>query len=532
MFPINKMKWRKSHYITLIITIFLFALSLVIEPITLNVGILTGGGYGKLLPYILVKIGFFLFLWIVIQGMRKIFIDRIYGNAFIIIFCVITGIYLFFYFLVFPGIWMNDAKLVYDLAVNFEAMIGQHYFTTFIYLFALMLIPNAAAIPFAFLCLNSVMASYILYKVTKIIQKKKISRTYIVIIGIMLILPPVLYSVVFPLRNGVFGFLLTCVALAIQDIELSEIKKINLHWLNLGVAVMASLRSEAILILLIYLGFIVILSLKYLKTGKYVFSLMVFFLIIRIVGSAFYPVNENKIYRMTPFISPLSCMVSDDNIKITKDEIESIEKVVSIDLLKKHADHLGAHILYNEDSNNWNRYPEDKEYYGFVKAYIKIVLRNWDLFLKTRWDTFLALNRINMSYIIDSYRVREISSDNYPTDSGTVVGFSRQKVLDFLYLLDYKVENAGNNNYPIHILLWGSWIPLGLNMLGLLICLIKRKWVASLSLALPLIQAGVVFMLVIAPIPMFSFPFYLAGFIVPLYTYIKEKINHRDMGKI
>ena len=65
---------------------------------------------------------------------------------------------------------------------------------------------------------------------------------------------------------------------------------------------------------------------------------------------------------------------------------EAIDKVVNVDLLMEHASPYRMEITSVQGA--WNKSFSNADFNEFLKVYVKLVLKNVNIFLKVRWKTF------------------------------------------------------------------------------------------------------------------------------------------------
>lgn len=511
----------RSNYQILFINIIIFIYSIFIERINLNMDYIFSN---HIVAYLLLKILFFiLLLYILWKAKKVIYMYKSDPNIkiFILVSIVYFLINLLFLFLVYPGAWMNDSFDVWNRAMNLEIYPGQGYFITIFYLFSIMLVPNAVGvIIFEILIFSIIMGRFIM------ICYKNIGK-YSIILSLIFLMPPVLLYNVFPLRAGFTGYLIIlCGTILFEIIKNNNYSKNYLIELTFYICLLSQIRSELCFILPLYFIFLICIYRNKTSWRKSIIfcALTLIGILILKIPTQYYSDEEYGVYKLTPIINPLSSMIIDPELNILDEELESFNKIIPIDLLKKYSSSIDTPLLYMAPKDSWNRNPNREEYIRFLNSYIKLVLRNPEIFIKVRLETFLSTNGIGSLPIYLPDNLENNNENIYPIAISNTTAPKRNEIFKKLYNLKDEKEYILTSEI-LHFLFWNSIVPLLFSIITLIIGIYKKK-LYSIILLMPIGEAIMIFLAVTNYNPMFHFPFYISGYALSflvIWSYINEK---------
>lgn len=178
--------------------------------------------------------------WFIKQLKDKNVIYALYTKHFFIYFTVMFV----FLLLVWPGVWRSDDIAVFNSAKNLQIEYWQHFITTVFDVFSLMILPFPAGIVVMQIFLISNIVAYIITKGQLIFSKSKL----LYLIYVPLLSPVIIDSNLFPLRLGLYSFILLLFIFELYYMRLQQ-RKITWRRIVLWsflISVLATWRSEAI----------------------------------------------------------------------------------------------------------------------------------------------------------------------------------------------------------------------------------------------------------------------------------------------
>ena len=109
-------------------------------------------------------------------------------------------------------------------------------------------------------------------------------------------------------------------------------------------------------------------------------------------------------------------MLADENFQWNDEESERniIDKIVDVDMLIENASPYGMEVVRVEGA--WNKSFSDTEFTEFLKVYMKLIMKNPQIFLKVRWNTFVLTfleGRYTISHKISNKIISSIIALTY-----------------------------------------------------------------------------------------------------------------------
>lgn len=468
--------------------------------------------------YVFVNISFITIL-MYIMSFIKIYVQKLLlKDSFYIKWLKTSFLYFLIIFLflilIWPGNWVWDEKGMFLYAQHYMYNGWQSYLMVLFYSWSLMLIPFVVGIPIIQSMIISLIFGYILCKIEEIHQSKKEK----IILFILLLLPPVVLNILYPLRMSLYASLELLFLFKIYYIWKTnkEIITSDLLFFAFCIIFLSFWRSEGIYYII--LGPLVLLKvfknqLFSLKKCVQIFMVLLLFFLV------YYPFKyidgqHENIYFLTIFPNPLSVMLQDEDLKITDKDYNNLNRVFDLEILKKYS-------AYNEvPAFNYNLVRSDyKEYMSeFIISYIKVILNNPLEYLSARFKTFFATTGLDSKYANNSpwgfYDTKYTGNDkeilnminNDPLSKPWNYEL-RNNIISFLKGADVNSDN----------LLWygqiiWNFLPMLLVLTILLIyTLIKRKITLFLLIALCLIKVPIIFLTAPANYFFYYYSIYLIG---------------------
>ena len=361
-----------------------------------------------------------------------------------------------------------------------------------------------------------------------------------------MITPAILINNLYPLRLQMYSYimLLFFTILIFDKIENNKLTILKLIKLYILIALLILWRSEGILFII--LAPILMLFVYKVKDTKINIIGVITLLIINVVilfayktmlklAADWVPFEEDR-YGLTIYINPLSEMLQKDiKGKNLEKNLEDIDKVLSIEELKKHPSFLEIPSFWESDS--LIREDFQKHLSEFKKSYIELVANNLGIFLEARMKTFLSTCTMYDTYSGTSigHLVEYYGNPNY-SSGDTVEKFLNNYKYTKAINKDLKVnvetlligENpiTHEHNKAIGMIFWNPLIQIILVIVCAIISLVKKDWI-YLGIFVTLIgNAGIVFLTAPANYFMYYLPVYISGTIIPI-IYTAELINKK-----
>ena len=538
---------KKVYYkilLSVIISILIIIISnIIIQPRIFNVN----GIFNHFKVRITINIGLACFVFLgtffILTFIEKLRNKDKYYKLWLINFCIYFVIMAIFLLLMWPGHWVWDEFWQLRTAVNLEIDTWQSYFTIIYRSICIMLIPFPAGIVIIQITILSTICSWVY---TKIYTKYK-NKIINFIFFIFMLTPAVIINNLYPLRLTMYSYILL-LFMSILLFDWIEGKKLTVYkflLISFLTFILMIWRSEGIIFLFIEP---LLVSLVYKNVNKKILT-VVALIILNIIIIKFNNIYLNILtrdakknedtYSLTIFINPLSEMLQSDlKGKNIDEDLENIDKVLNIEVLKANPSYVEIPSFWNNTDElireNW------QENLGeFKKSYVKIIINNWQEFLKARIKTFLATSccyEDNFAHIKGGSGLL-----SYYTDPN----FSSDEINIFLH--NYKFSKPINKDLKINvesffmgkdfytqtnnkafILIFWNVIPI---LLVVLICFItsifKKKYIFSLVFIALMTNFIIIFFTAPSNFFMYYVPFYICGTIISL-IFIAQNIEDKN----
>lgn len=315
-------------------------------------------------------------------------------TKFFLVYCVLFAV---IFFVLYPGTWLgSDVFLIYEKAVTCDFYYHLNYLTTLFYIVSFMIIPLPVA-PIILQILFS--ASVFAYISQKTMLTFKFEKKFAWLMITPFILFHSIFYILYPNRPILFGLIVLAifVTLFCDFYKKPIITKLKMFLLVSMTAVVSIIRTEAIYLIIVVpmlIFFIYGLKSKYKKWGilKYIALFLIPFLIVgapqkdyELFGQT---LHERQSRNLPSYISPLSLMLVDDAANLSNEDVEAIDKVLSVDDLRKYSSFYDVPCIWR--SENCIRNFDNEEYVSFRNSFISVILKNKKLFFYSKLRVFLA----------------------------------------------------------------------------------------------------------------------------------------------
>lgn len=287
-------------------------------------------------------------------------------------------------------------------------------------------------------------------------------------------------------------------------------KKAQISVVVLG-CVVATLRPEGIYIIGI-VGLIILFDKRFEKNRcKAILCLIVLFVTLGI------PQRDSNIYKSTPFINPLAGMMIDENFEWCdeKNDRAAIDAIYNVNALIEYASKNIDNFQFSElDSEKWNSEFNDEEYGLFVWTYVKLVLKNLEIFAKVRWRTFWY-TIVGENALLSARSMNDLLN-------GIITTVLKGKIVPpIVYLVSII------NSYIIY----NSVIPIILLTILTCILLAKKEWSAIFYWMMVVGEALLIFLFGTETQYMFHIQFYIPAYVgcMLLWGKLLKRINKRSV---
>jgi hypothetical protein len=458
-----------------------------------------------------------------------------------------STIYLFgmlvFLFVLWPGHFVWDEFLLIDAAKTFDINVWHSYLTIMFMSYSLMLIPFVVGIIIIQLVLISIIFGFLQSNIIQTFKNKYAN----IITYFVFFLPAVIINNFYPLRLTLYSYvlLLLFTILIFDNINKTKItfsKFILLYFLS---AIAILWRSEGIIYIFLIPIFIFISYWKQINIKK-IFLLFVIFIITNfsyngILNSIPRIKNYNEKYGLTIYVNPLSIMVQQDlKGKNIKQDLENIDKVFNLDLLKKYPSYLEIPSYWK---NDFVRTEYLKNIKDFKKSYINIILNNPKSFIEARYKTFIASSGLDSKYLAASsglaYYIYEIEHKSAVKvksiedflDSNKLtrpINFDLKAKLESI-LIGHNISD--NSSFEVVKIIFWNFIPIIIALFILMIeRIIKKDYLISIICLSFLIRVALIFLTSPASYFMYFLPEYIIGLVILIIFFLKI-FNEKKIDK-
>ncbi len=471
----------------------------------------------RLYMYALVALSFLfgiLFYFLLLRSIYLIISKNKTFSSYTKYFLFYFGIMLIFWLLCWPGIFKGDEFYVLRSALSFELSPAQTGLTSCFYIVCLLFCPTLASIVFIQLIIISVIFAYIFKNLNDIYQSKKV---WIMLPFFFLL--PIIDGNLFTLRSSLVGwlflFVLFKVFFAYKRAALSFSNFILIHSIS---GLICAWRTEYIYLVICLPVTIWLLKLirpKKLFAG--IILVFIFFCIFQIPNKI--AANGSNKYPISLVLNPVANLFTEEHLNGPQvyEDIVTINELVDVQRLR-----LDASV--RNISQYWN-IPDilpQETLQRFMLASARLIVYNFDDFLKYRFETFAYTNGIYPNYI--NHPGGEMVSGilelkYYDTDFKQIFTAVnppfgqalREKTIEFLSCRHYVQGNCTTS--PALIVFYNCIPPIILLVLFTIAALVLRKKEYVLLSLLIQIQLILIFLTAPAMFFMYYYCFYLCAYV-------------------
>ena len=459
-----------------------------------NVHFYPPAGYSANTFATLSKIVQFIYIYFVINIARRVYTNRHNPDVkdeicvFLAYFVPVILLFTFFW----PGTWSWDDVFIISGTQWWNPSAWQHFFSGFMQIVFLLNIPCVAGVVIQQIFVASLIVAYCIPRVARLFAKTSRQRKiYISLLLLPCFFPPMLVYIYAGYRIGIYCYLellLLCYLLLSTNLA-SGVKFYPWFVVSLT-SVVASWRSEAF-----YYPFVVFVILllhshvkkEYIRAVKILLLTVLFTFAIgkinnRLIG------NDN--YTVISVVNPITDIVRIVDEEKFATELQQIDKVINIDLIK--TTNFSGVALFWRDMPNFIRYDHSQtEYRAYLSACIRLIFAYPKTALDCMTNYFVRTSgvagwsegklRASGMYICALDRKGLYDDTVQPGKSFTSIRsplkkplFSkrlREKAILHLLCLDENRQAKW-----LYFVFYNHWIPFLLLLLGMIYCLCKRDW--------------------------------------------------------
>jgi hypothetical protein len=243
---------------------------------------------------------------------------------------------------------------------------------------------------------NAFFVSFALAKCLTLLRKFGVSKSVIIISGILLaILPPVLVMSLMPIRDSFFASIFIIAIVYTIEVLTNFNHKTKVVCLAFLWVFLAAYRTDALPVSIIIIAIFSVLQYKKLEKSRKIFGLIFLYILFYIFltsglksipGSSWEDRAERE-YKLTLVSHPLTFMMRDKFYSSTPEEDKQvIERVFKYEDLKKHWNPYNIAVFY---ADAWNKDSTMEEREAMVERSNKIFLDNLGIYLTSKFMLFM-----------------------------------------------------------------------------------------------------------------------------------------------
>ena len=524
---------NKKNIIIYIISAILAIISIIIsknfiQPKIFEMAIVYQKISYKMLNLFFVGVVFLCYCFI-INFVSKLFTKDSFYIKWLFHFTICICILGVFLILMWPGHWVWDELNIFQSTIKANVDTWQSYITIIYYSLCIMIFPSPIIIMIIQVLIIAFIISYIITKIYNICK----NRYVIACIYLLMFTPAIIINNLYPLRLTLYAYILLLffTILIIDKLENKKLNLLKIFKIYLLIIIILLWRSEGLIFAILSP---ILIYFTYRKKGINLLKTLIIFLLNILIIFGYnsmlnilteVPNNTNTIYELTIYINPLSMMLQNDlkgnNID---NDLKNLDKVMDINILKSNPSYKEIPAYWNNSNLIRNNFEEHLS--EFKKSYIRLVINNFDCFLKARMKTFLATscmyegNNGNMDSVVLSYCI----------DNGSSKEITNNFINNYKYMnpisktVKYKVEsfllgNSIQNNklkFTFILIFWDLIPIVFIIFIFTILSLIKKEWQFLIMYMSLLGMLGIIFVTAPANYFMYYFPIYLTTLIISL----------------
>lgn len=491
----------------------------------------------KSLEMIVVKILFFVLLILLWQGI--FFFVQKANSRFkkLTIFYLLINLLLLL--LTWPGIWRMDEFGLLSSSVQLFPHWWQNYITSVWYIFSLMLLPFPSGVIISLMVIASLLyARFIqntcqIYQNNIVIKQKKDKKNegnaawhepkwFVFLLTVPFIMFPVLDSNLYPLRMSVYAFLemtlLSELYLLYQKKRFSQemgedfgVSAVTIWIYSCLACVVAVWRMEAIYYVVAY-PVLLLFILGFKRGWRQIVVFLIMFVILFVPQKIGEKMTSGQQYELTSIVLPLVDLVIEADQDKDAAVLTDINLVVDTDVIRRAAQEgkNGIHMFWSEP--DFQRTYSETEFARFQSAYRKLIFKYPSVFLKERWNTFLASTDLleNTTELFTKKGIPNYETfRSYPL-SAPISDSLRTSVIKTLEIR--KAENY-DEKYAVTDWIYSALIPIVILLLGATWFAMKKQIIPTVILLTALARVPLVFLTAPSRLFMYYYSVYLIGYV-------------------
>lgn len=380
---------------------------------------------------------------------------------------IIFAIELFLFNLNGNEFLVGDIKFIYDNAIEFKSVAYQfNYFTGYIYIVSYILFRTKLAPLILKFLLQSYLTGYIVYRGKKLTNSKFIYFIYLFIY----LLPETLMAHRLHFYVILYIFLMSKCIFDYYEEKKYSIKESIL--VLIGFSILAIWRVEGVYFIVLAPLIICCIN-KKIKIRNYA-QVLVGTIILTVIVSVPQKIeldgtNEYYNSRLSHWYNyvVVNMFRLGLDTETYMEEVEAIDKVISIDAINKINEELGdmnyedEYIAWKEGYIGINQYTMD-EYNEYSRAVITIIIKEPLLFLKSQWGAWEYTNKLSINWSVNK--------------------------TNLMYLVTSVISSLYNSRCNLYI-------PLIITVLIIVCSILKHRWLDCLFAVGIICNWGIVFLL-------------------------------------
>jgi len=448
------------------------------------------------------------------------------------LYLLIMGV---FFLLTFPGIFKGDEFYVLKAALSFQMSPAQSGLTSLFYICCLLFFPSMATITGVQLVIICAIFAYIMKNIRDIYPTR---WSYLLMVPCLFF--PIIDGNLFTLRATLVGWLFALMLFKVFFLYMRQkrsgqmISRTDALSLILITGLLCAWRSEYLYLVLFLPLILVFLKLCDIRrAGLMVVALILSFQIWNIPNRI--ALDGSNKYPISLVLNPVANIFTEEHMEGPQvyEDILTINELVDVQLLRKSAS-------VRNISQYWN-IPDEiprEQLKRFMAASLRIILYNFDDYLKYRFQTFAYTNGfyedrinhpggeavsgiLNLIYYDEDYKTKFIFVNPILTQE------LREKTIELLACRHY-VQGESTTNILLPV--FYNCVPV---IVLILICVIlavywRKLWFMSLTI-LCMAQLVLIFLTAPASFFMYYFCFYLCGYLLCALFVVDliHTVNHK-----
>lgn len=511
----------------------------------------------KSLETIAVKFVFLILLIVIWQGLFYYMTraGKRFRNLSLFYFCLMTVLLI----LTWPGIWRMDEFGLLSSSIQLYPHWWQNYITSVWYVFSMMLFPFPAGVIITMIVMVSLLYARVICNAMYILEvdygfvggrmKEKNAGFFarmkpdwiIILLTIPFVMFPVLDSNLYPLRMSLYAFLeLTLLSEMYLLYKTSKWKrennqttggyKQNITLLIILAAIVTVWRTEAIYYLVAFPALLLIIG-GFKRFWKQIILYIILFVILFVPQKAGEKITSGDQYELTSVVLPLVPLVLEAKEDNCQDLLEKIDTVVDIDVIERAAKEgkNGISMFWSEP--DFQRVYTEQDFASFKSAYYQLIMKYPTVFLKERWETFLA-----STDLLENTTELFVKNDviNYETFKSYPLSMPLSDDLRTVVIKTLEIRTQKNYQEKTWItnLIYSAVPSILILIIAGVVLLCRKRWVPLVILLTALVKVPLVFLTAPSKLFMYYYSVYLIGYVVLFFGIVFFVYDKQSRGKL